>query len=175
MNKQTNEPNAVQTATAKLAALRQSLIDGDEKLTANDLAAARNALEFAELQESARQIAAQKATDAARRANLLDLQKQLTAVSNSRKSVDAKFTELEKSMADYLQTASTYQKKMNSIRHSVQAEFLNQSPLNPVPGLPTSDIRRVLTIGDVSAENYDPHEITKSLVERALADFDRNL
>ncbi len=170
-----NEPNAVESAKSKIEAIRNGLINGDQKIKVSDLTAAKNELEFAELKAQAATIAAEKAKQSERRAHLLELQKQLTAVSNSRKSVDAKFTEFEKSLADYLQTASTYQKKMNSIRSSIQSEFLNESPLNPVYGLPTSDIRRVLSIGEVSAENYDPHEITKLLIERALADFDRNL
>jgi hypothetical protein len=47
--------------------------------------------------------------------------------------------------------------------------------LGEVPGLPISDIRRVLSIGEVEAANYEPHEKTELLIEKALADFDRNL
>jgi septation ring formation regulator EzrA len=166
---------SIETAQAKIEAIRNGLINGDQKIKVSDLTAAKNELEFVELKAQAATIAAEKAKQSERRAHLLELQKQLTAVSDSRKSVDAKFTEFEKSLADYLQTASTYQKKMNSIRSSIQREFLDGSTLGDVPGLPISDIRRVITIGEVSAENYDPHEITKLLIERALAGFDRDL
>ncbi len=97
--------SAVESAKAKISNIQQAIVDGNKKLTPQDLSNARSELEFAELQEAAREIVKQTNIEADRKAHLLDLQKQLATVSNSRKSVDVKFTEFEKSLANYLTAA----------------------------------------------------------------------
>ncbi len=179
-----NEISAVEAAQNKIESIRRALINGDAKLTAADLAAARSELEFAELKTQAATVAEEKAAATARRANLLELQKELAAVNDSRVAVDKKFTAFEKSLADYLSTAANYQNALNGIRTSLQSAgiyprgYLELSagipPADTVPGIPVTDERRVLSIGETSAEGVLPGEAIKPLVERVLGEYERH-
>jgi predicted nucleic acid-binding Zn-ribbon protein len=181
---QNNEPNAVQTAQNRIAAIRTALANGDEKIKASDLAAARNELEFVELKEQAAIIAKQKSVEAERKTTLLNLQKELAAVSDSRKSVDAKFAAFQKSLSDYLISASNYQNSLNGVRNSLRSNGLHPGEqvaiINGVTpgasyfGIQITDIRRVLSIGSTSAENVLPEQEIKPLIEQALGEYNRN-
>jgi predicted nucleic acid-binding Zn-ribbon protein len=181
---QTNNENAVRTAAAKLESLKQSILSGDSKLTSIDLSKARSELEFAELREEAKKHREAKADEEKRRAKLLDLQKQLAVVSDSRKSVDAKFTAFEKSLADYLAAATNYQNSLDAVRNSLRSNGLHPgeqiaiingvAPGQTFFGIQITDIRRKLEIGEVSAENVLPEQEIKPLVESALGEYNRN-
>ncbi len=171
-----NGISAVQAAENKIEAIKMALVNGDEKIKISDLAQARNELEFVQLKSQAAEIAKEKAAKAERRANLLSLQKKLAAVNDSRAGVEKKFSEFEKSLSDFLQTATLYQQALNTVRTELQAaNFYHSDPPGVIEGIEVSDIRRVVGIGGITAENYDPHEISKRLLEASLADFDRNL
>jgi predicted nucleic acid-binding Zn-ribbon protein len=182
---QTNETtNAVESAQNKIESIRAALANGDQKIKASDLAAARNELEFAELQEQAAIIAKQKNAESQRRTTLLNLQKELAAVSDSRKSVDAKFTAFQKSLSDYLTSASNYQNSLDAVRNSLRSNGLHPGeqvavingvgPGQAFFGISVTDIRRKLEIGEVSAENVLPEQEIKPLVESALGEYNRN-
>ncbi len=181
---QNNEPNAVQTAQNRIEAIRTALANGDQKIKASDLAAARNELEFVELQQQAAIIAKQKNAEAERRTTLLNLQKRLSAVSDSRKSVDAKFTAFEKSLADYLATATNYQNSLDAVRNSLRnagmhpgeqtAIISGVAPGQSYFGIQITDIRRVLSIGTAKAGNVLPEQEIKPLVESALGEYNRH-
>ncbi len=181
--KQNSEMSAVQTAENKIEAIRQAIVGGDTKLNSADLAQARSELEFGELRESARVIAEEKATEAARKANLLKLQKKLATVRDSRGEVDKKFTAFEKSLADYLSSCGDYQNSLNGIRTALNTAGLypgetvaivgGVEPGQSFSGIRVTDIRRVLSIGEVSAEGVLPEYEIKPLVEASLGEYGR--
>jgi hypothetical protein len=181
---QNNEPNAVETARNKIGAIQQAIVGGDKTLTARDLASAKAALEFAELQQQAAEIVKQTNIESERKTTLLNLQKELAAVSDSRKSVDAKFAAFQKSLSDYLISASNYQNSLNGVRNSLRSNGLHPGEqvaiINGVTpgasyfGIQITDIRRVLSIGSTSAENVLPEQEIKPLIEQALGEYNRN-
>jgi predicted nucleic acid-binding Zn-ribbon protein len=178
------EMSAVEMAENRIESLRTSLANGDEKIKASDLMTARNELEFQLLRQQAAEISKQKAAEAERRTTLLELQKELAAVSDSRKSVDAKFTAFERSLSDYLTSASNYQNSLNAVRNSLrnaglhpgeQTAIINGiAPGQTFFGISVIDVRRKLEIGEVSAENILPDQEIKPLIEQALGEFNRN-
>jgi chromosome segregation ATPase len=184
MTQTTETTNAVETAQNRIEAIRTSLANGDEKIKASDLMTARNELEFQLLRQQAAEISKQKAAEAKRRTTLLNLQKELRVVSDSRKSVDAKFTAFEKSLADYLTSASSYQNSLDAVRNSLRSNGLHPgaqtaiingvAPGQSYFGIQITDIRRKLEIGEVSAENILPNDVVKPLVEQALGEYNRN-
>ncbi len=181
---QMKEMSAVESAQNKIESIRAALANGDQKIKASDLAAARNELEFAELREQAAIIAKQKNAEAERRTTLLNLQKELAAVSDSRKSVDAKFAAFEKSLADYLTSASNYQNSLDAVRNSLRSNEMHPGeqiavingvgPGQSYFGITVTDIRRKLEIGSVSAENVLPEQEIKPLIEASLGEYDRH-
>ncbi len=181
---QMKEMSAVETAENKIESIREALANGDEKIKASDLMTARNELEFQLLRQQAAEISKQKAAEAERRTTLLNLQKELAAVSDSRKSVDAKFAAFEKSLADYLAAATNYQNSLNAVRNSLrnagmhpgeQVAVINGvAPGQTFFGIQITDIRRKLEIGEISAENILPDQEIKPLIEQSLAEFARN-
>lgn len=183
MTQTNNEMNAVEAAKTKVTEIEQAVIDGNKKINATDLANARAALEFAELQEAAREIARQTNAEAEKKAHLLDLQKRLKVIADSRRVVDSKFAEFEKSLANYLTAATTYQNNLNSIRGELQSAGMYPEPgpiiagvepgLN-VYGIRVTDFTRQLAIGEVAAKNVSPDDAVKPVIEASLAEYNRN-
>jgi len=181
---QNNVPNAIESAQAKIQNTQASLINGDEKIKAADLAAARNELEFQLLREQAAEISKQKTAEAQRLSLALGLEKQLASVAESRSIVDKKFTAFEKSLADYLSTCSNYQTELNEIRSSLQSHGMYPgetvglvggiAPPDIVPGVKITDSRRTLTINSASASNVLPEQEIKPLIESALGQYNRH-
>ncbi len=181
-NSNTHEA-AIRAAQNKIESIRNGLINDDEKIKASDLTAAKNELEFAELKAQASELAAEKAREAERKAHLLELQKELQAVGESRKTVDAKFAAFQKSLADYLSSAAIYQNALNSVRTSLQTAGMHPGETTAIVGgvapgqtffgISVSDVRRKLEIGTVSAENVLPQQEIKSLVESSLGEYNR--
>ncbi len=181
---QTNNENSITAAAAKLESLKQSILDGNKTLTPGDLSNALNELAFCELREEAKKHREEKAIEATRKARLLELQKQLSTVSDSRKSVDAKFSAFEKSLHEYLAFASNYQNSLNEIRSSLQTAGLypgeqvavvsGVAPGQTFFGIQITDIRRVLSIGAASASNVLPNDVVKPLIEKSLGEFNRH-
>jgi uncharacterized protein YlxW (UPF0749 family) len=181
---QNNEPNAVETARNKIGAIQQAIVGGDKTLTARDLASAKAALEFAELQQAAREIVKQTNLEAERKTTLLNLQKELASVSDSRKTVDAKFTAFQKALSDYLTSASNYQNSLDAVRNSLRSNGMHPGEqtaiINGVGpgasyfGITVTDVRRKLEIGEVSAENVLPNDVVKPLIEQALGEYNRH-
>jgi predicted nucleic acid-binding Zn-ribbon protein len=184
MTETNNEPNAVESAQAKITSIQQAVAAGNTKLNAQDLANARAALEFAELQQQAAEIVKQTNIEADRKAHLLDLQKRLEVVAGSNKVVNSKFAEFEKSLANYLTACTTYQNNLDSIRGALreagmhpgeQTAIINGvAPGQSYFGITVTDIRRKLEIGEVSAENILPNDVVKPLIEAALGEYNRH-
>jgi vacuolar-type H+-ATPase subunit E/Vma4 len=177
-----NEPNAVQTAQNRIEAIRTALANGDQKIKASDLAAARNELEFAELQQQAAIIAKQKNAESERKAHLLELQTRLKVIADSHKVVDSKFAEFEKSLANYLTACTTFQTNLNNVRGALrEADLYPESdvivagtpPGKVSYGISVHDRMRTLTIGEISVTNVQPNDVVKPLVEQALGEFNR--
>jgi predicted nucleic acid-binding Zn-ribbon protein len=184
MTQTTETTNAVEAARNKISNIQQSIVGGDKKLNAQDLANARAALEFAELQQQAAEIVKQTNIEADRKAHLLDLQKRLEVVSGSRKVVNSKFAEFQKSLANYLTSCSTYQNNLNSIRTALaeagmhpgeQIAVINgAAPGQSYFGIQVTDVRRKLEIGEVVAENVLPEQEIKPLIEASLGEYNRH-
>jgi chromosome segregation ATPase len=180
----TETTNAVASAQAKIQSIQTSIINGDKSLTAKDLALAKSQLEFCELQEAAREIIAAEAIEAERKTTLLNLQKRLSTVSDSRKVVNSKFAEFEKSLTNYLTAATTYQNNLNSVRTELRevgmypgeqvAIIGGVAPGQSYFGIQITDMRRKLEIGEVSAENVLPEQAIKPLIEASLGEYNRN-
>jgi chromosome segregation ATPase len=184
MTQTTETTNAVESAQNKITSIQQAVAAGNTKLSAADLANARAALEFAELQQQAAEITKQTNAEADRKAHLLALQKRLEVVAGSRKVVNSKFAEFEKSLANYLTACTTYQNNLDSIRVALreadlypgeQIVIINGiAPGQTFFGITITDIRRKLGIGEVSAENVLPDQEIKPLIEASLGEYNRH-
>jgi chromosome segregation ATPase len=180
---QTNNENAVESAHAQIESIRRAIMSGDSKLTSIDLSKARSELEFAELREEAKKHREEKADEEKRRAKLLDLQKQLSAVSDSHKTIDAKLESFTRSLHEYLTACTTFQTNLNNVRTALrEADLYPESdvivagvtPGKTSYGIEIQDRLRTLTIGETSVTNLTPGESIKQRVEQAVADFERN-
>jgi chromosome segregation ATPase len=184
MTQTTETTNAVESAQAKISNIQQAIVGGNTKLNAQDLANARAALEFAELQQQAAEIIKQTNIEADRKAHLLELQKRLEVVAGSRKVVNSKFAEFEKSLANYLTAATTYQNNLNNVRGALREAGMHPGEQNAIIngvgpgqtffGITVTDVRRKLEIGEVSAENVTPDQEIKPLVEQSLGEYNRH-
>jgi chromosome segregation ATPase len=179
----TETTNAVESAQAKISNIQQAIVDGNTKLTAADLSNARAALEFAQLQQQASEIVKQTAIEADRKTHLLELQSRLKVISDSRKTVDTKFADFEKSLANYLTSATTYQNNLNNLRGALRGADLypesdviiaGVTPGKVAYGIQIQDRLRRLSIGEISAENVLPSDVIKPLIESALGSYNRN-
>ncbi len=180
---QMKEMSAVETAENRIESLREALANGDEKIKASDLMTARNELEFAELKAQAAEISKQKAIESTRKARLLELQKQLSAVSDSHKTIDAKLESFTRSLHEYLTACTTFQTNLNNVRTALrEADLYPESdvivagvtPGKATYGVQIQDRLRTLTIGETSVTNLTPGESIKQRVEQAVAAFERN-
>jgi chromosome segregation ATPase len=180
---QTNNENAVEAASAKIESIKLAIMNGDSKLTSTDLSKARSELEFAELREEAKKHREEKADEEKRRAKLLDLQKQLAAVSDSHKVIDAKLESFTRSLHEYLTTCTTFQTNLNNVRTALrEADLYPESDLivagvtsgKVAYGIQIEDRLRTLSIGQVSVTNTNAAESIKTVVEQAVAAFERN-
>jgi anion-transporting ArsA/GET3 family ATPase len=177
------EISAVESAQNKINGIQQAIVDGNTKLTAADLSSARAELEFAELQQQAAEIVKQTTIEADRKAHLLELQKRLKVISDSRKTVDTKFADFEKSLANYLTSATTYQNNLNNLRGALRGADLypesdviiaGVTPGKVAYGIQIQDRMRTLSIGEISATNLTPNDAIKPLIESALGEYSRN-
>ncbi len=175
MQTQTNNMNAVEAAQTRISEIENAIINGDTKLTATDLSNARNELEFAQVKEAARKHAEQKAIADTRRANLLDLQKQLSDIADTRPVIDKKFAAFEKNLNDYLSAVVVHQRDLRGVRDALQnGGFLVGTMPGLIEGIPTENARTV-QIGAAAAADIQPNEEIKLLTERLLAEFSQNL
>jgi acetyl/propionyl-CoA carboxylase alpha subunit len=171
----TETTNHVETATAQIESIRRAIMSGDEKLTANDLNNAVSELAFCELREEAKKHREAKAIEATRKARLLDLQKELAKLADTRTAIDKRFTLFEKSLGDYLSSVVLYRQELQAVRDSLQnGGFLNGRMPGPIKDINTSDGREVV-IGEIVAEDISPNETIKLLVENRLAQFNQDL
>jgi chromosome segregation ATPase len=179
----TETPNAVLEAQNKINGIQQAIVGGNTKLTAADLANAEATLKFAKLQEAARKIIAAEAVEAERKTHLLNLQKRLTVIRDSQKTVDAKLESFTKSLHEYLTSCSTFQNNLNSVRDELRENDLYPesdiitaaAPAGKLAfGVQIQDRLRTLTIGTISVTNLTPSESIKTVVERSVADYERN-
>jgi small-conductance mechanosensitive channel len=180
---QMKEMSAVETAENRIKSLREALANGDEKIKASDLMTARNELEFAELKAQAAEISKQKAIEAERRTTLLELQTRLKVIADSHKTIDAKLESFTRSLHEYLTTCTTFQNNLNSVRTALrEADLYPESdvivagvtPGKVTYGVSVLDRMRTLTIGETSATSLAPGESIKTVVEQAVADYERN-
>lgn len=170
-----NEQNNVAKAIGKIESIKQAILSGDKKLTAGDLTRAKSELEFAELQMEAEIIQNEQAIKASRKADLLELQKQLTTISDSQTVIDKKFKNFEKSLDDYLSSVVGYQKDLRSVSDALSnGGFLaNQTP-GQIKEMPAS-VGRNVEIGEIVAGGIQPQETIEKLVERRLGEFGQEL
>jgi chromosome segregation ATPase len=180
---QTNNENAVESAHAQIESIRRAIMSGDSKLTSIDLSKARSELEFAELREEAKKHREEKAIESTRKARLLELQKQLSAVSDSHKTIDAKLESFTRSLHEYLTACTTFQTNLNNVRTALRdADLYPESdvivagvtPGKTSYGIEIQDRLRTLTIGEISVTNLTPGESIKQRVEQSVADYERN-
>jgi F0F1-type ATP synthase membrane subunit b/b' len=175
---------ALSEAQAKIQNIQTSIINGDKSLTAKDLAGAKAELEFIQLQEEAREIIKQSNAEAERKTTLLNLQKRLKVIADSRKTVNSKFAEFEKSLANYLTAATTYQNNLNDIRAALREAAMypgeqvaiigGVAPGQSYFGIQITDMRRKLEIGSTGAENILPEQEIKPLIEKSLGEYAKN-
>jgi chromosome segregation ATPase len=179
----TETTSAVQTAQAKIANIQTSIINGDKSLTSRDLASAKAELEFCELQQAARAIIAAETVEAERKAVLLNLQKRLKVIADSHKVIDSKLESFTKSLHEYLTACSTFQNNLNNVRTALRENDLYPTtdiitaaaPAGKLAfGVQIQDRLRTLTIGEVSVTNLTPGESIKTVVEKSMADYERN-
>jgi hypothetical protein len=167
--------NAVDAAQTRISEIENAIINGDKKLSANDLAAAKNQLDFAELQEAAKKHAEQKAIADTRRADLLNLQKTLAQIADSHPVIEKKFAAFEKNLNDYLSAVVVHQRDLRGVRDALQnGGFLVSTTPGPIEGIPTENARTV-AIGEIAANDIQPQETIKLLTERLLGEFSQNL
>jgi chromosome segregation ATPase len=180
---QTKEISAVESAQNKISNIQQAIVGGNTKLNAQDLANARSALEFAQLQEEARKIIAVETAEADRKAHLLDLQKRLKVIADSHKTIDAKLESFTRSLHEYLTACTTFQNNLNNVRAALRESDLypesdvilaGVTPGKVAYGIQIQDRMRRLSIGEISVENLTPAESIKQRVEQSVADFERN-
>lgn len=172
INKQSDE---VEVAKARIEAVRQGILDGNQKFTARDLSDAKDALEFAELREDAKRAAEEKAAAAARRENLLGLQKQLSGVAEKQPIIEKKFNAFEKSLADYLSAVVVHQKELQAIRDALAGGgFVEGFTPGPIADIDCS-AGLTVEIGATSARSVEPSETVKRLTDRLLGEFSQNL
>jgi chromosome segregation ATPase len=183
MAQTTETTNVVESAQAKISNIQQAIVGGDTKLTAADLSNARAALEFAELQQAAREIIATETVEAERKAHLLELQARLKVIADSHKVVDSKFTEFSKSLANYLTACTTFQTNLNNVRGALREADLypetdviiaGVTPGKVAYGIQIQDRLRRLSIGEISAENVTPDHEIKPLIEASLGEWNRH-
>jgi predicted nucleic acid-binding Zn-ribbon protein len=181
---QTKEISALEAAQAKIESIQQAVAAGNTKLNAQDLANARAALEFAELQQQAAEIVKQTNAEADRKAHLLNLQTRLKVIADSHKVVDVKLESFTKSLHEYLTACTTFQTNLNNVRGALreagmhpgeQTAIINGvGPGQSYFGITVTDIRRKLEIGEVSAENVTPDQEIKPLIEASLGEYSRH-
>jgi chromosome segregation ATPase len=183
MTQTTQTTNAVASAMAKIKNIQSSIVNGDKSLTSKDLAQAKAELEFCELQEEARRIIAAESAESERKATLLNLQKRLSTVSDSRKVVNAKLEAFTKSLNEYLTSCTTFQSNLNSIRSELREAGLYPetdiitagTPPGKVSfGVSVQDARRTLSIGEIAVTNAAPEDAVKPIIESALGEYNRN-
>ncbi len=166
----TTQTSAAEAAKSKVESIEQAILSGDKKLTANNLAAARNDLEFAELQDAAQRLAEEKAANEKRKANLLKLQETLRQLADSRPEIDKKYVAFEKTLTDYLSAVFAYQQQLTGIRQQLgNGGFLVGQLPGPLEGISASD-GRTLEIGDISAETLEPQSKIRELVDRQIGE-----
>ncbi len=180
---QMKETSAVESAQNKISNIQQAIVGGNTKLNAQDLANARAALEFAELQEAASEMVKQKNAEAERKAHLLELQKRLKVIADSRKVIDAKLESFTRSLHEYLAACATFQTNLNNVRVELrEADLYPESDIivaGVTPGKIAYDIQiqdrtRTLSIGEISVQNLTPNDVVKPLIESALGEYNRN-
>jgi len=183
MTQTTETINAVEMAQNKINGIQAAIISGNAKLTATDLSNARAELEFAELQEAAREIVKQTNIEVARKTHLLALQTRLKVIADSHKVVDAKLESFTKSLHEYLTSCSTFQNSLNNIRGALRGAALypesdvivaGTTPGKVAYGIQIQDRLRTLSIGEISVTNLTPAESIKQRVEQSVAEFERN-
>jgi chromosome segregation ATPase len=180
---ETTTTNAVQTAQAKIQNIQTSIINGDKSLTSRDLASAKAELEFIQLQEEAREIIATETAESERKAHLLNLQKRLKVIADSHKVIDSKLESFTKSLREYLTACTTFQTNLNDIRAGLREAALYPETDVIFAGVPAGklafgvqiqDRLRTLTIGTISVTNLNPADSIKPILEKSVADYERN-
>ncbi len=167
---QTN--NAVQTAQNKIAEIQQAIAGGNKKLTAADLAEARNDLEFAELRQQAAIIAEEKANLARRTARTREFEKRLKAIADDTTLPDAK-RRFEKSLLDYIATAEKHNKALYEIQADLANEGLQPNGSNSVGvpvgvEYPSTGAHQPFIIGEAQAYFTDIRKPTHEFLDSNL-------
>ncbi len=183
MTQTTETTNAVESARNKISNIQQSIVGGNTKLNAQDLANARAALEFAELQQQAAEISKQKNAEAERKTHLLNLQTRLKVIADSHKVIDAKLESFTKSLHEYLTACTTFQTNLNNVRGALREADLypetdvilaGVTPGKVAYGIQIQDRMRRLSIGEISVENVTPDQEIKPLIEASLGEYNRH-
>lgn len=168
MNK-TKDKESVETIKLEIESIRQSIIDGNKKVTSEDLASARSRLEFAELRQEAAVIRKEENIHKDRKAELLKLQDRLTEIHKSKNLIDKKFENFVKSFNDYLGAIVVYSHRLQEIKEELSdgAFLADQRPIEEI----TLEVGSKVKIGEGFAEHIDPRETINKLVERRLGEL----
>ncbi len=168
---QTNNMNAVETAHARIESIRQSILDGDPKLTSGDLAAARSDLEFAQLREDAR-IEREKRADLSRRIERTrEFEARLKAVENDT-ALETAQKRFEKALSAYAETADAHNERLSAIQAEMIAEGLQQNGTNregiPIEVKFPSGEHHPLRIGEAQVRFASLRKPVKDFVDQVL-------
>ncbi len=173
MTQTTETTNAVEAANARIESLKQSILNGDPKLTANDLSNARGALEFAQLREDAR-IEREKRADLARRIERTrEFEARLKAVGTDT-ALETAQKRFEKGLRDYSLAADAHNERLSGIQAEMVAEGLQQNGINrdgiPVEVKFPSGSHQPFQIGDAEARFASLRGGVKEFVGAVLGD-----
>ncbi len=175
MNNQQSEiettQTAVEAARARVESIRQAIIGGDEIISQAELADAKSELEFCELREQARIEREKKQFDADRRARLLDLQKQLDALSDTSR-IESLLPKIGDAVKKYLTAAQERNSKLSQIRDEISAGgFVPGSNVGkPIDDIP-AEAGRILSIGTITATEFNAKERLNDLISGMLSSF----
>jgi hypothetical protein len=129
MTRTNSEPNAVETAKAKIQSIQQAIVGGDKNLTALDLANAKIELEFAELRHEAALENERKADLARRTARAREFEKRLTEIADDNALTSAK-KRFEQAFKTYVETAGKHNKALYELQKNLSDEGLQPGGIN---------------------------------------------
>lgn len=173
MTQTTETTNHVETAHAKIESIKQSILNGDTRLTAADLAAARSALEFAQLREDAKKHAEAKADLAQRIERTRGFEARLKAVENDT-ALETAQKRFEKALRDYSLAADAHNERLSGIQAGMVAQGLQENGINRAGifievKFPSGE-HTPLRIGDAEARFASLRQPVKDFVGEVLGD-----
>ncbi|OLE54572.1 MAG: hypothetical protein AUG51_07765 [Acidobacteria bacterium 13_1_20CM_3_53_8] len=109
--------NEIESAKARVEAIRTRLVAGDTKVTAKQLADARAEIEFAELRAEAEVQARRERAETERRERLNDFQQRLAALDSQK--LDILRERVRAAVEEYVSEAAAFNNELEAIRQAV--------------------------------------------------------